>query len=198
MRLIIDGQVHYAQAESEELRQELALLRTDERYVQSVSCEGLEVNLSDLLTGELRPSPGTPVEIVTCSLDQLLENTMDSVHEYLPRLYSAWKQTVDWWRTGEREAGAKRFAETVRGLQWNLSVLANLSALGPADSDVADINTVGQGVVRPLLAAWENEDFVQLADILEYEAMPWLERWFAFVVLFRRQMRLEQVKSTLN
>ncbi|KLU62639.1 hypothetical protein CEB3_c09510 [Peptococcaceae bacterium CEB3] len=198
MRLIVDGQVHYALAESEELQQELALLQKNERYVQSVSCEGREINLGDLLTGELRPSADTPVEIVTCSLDQLLENTLDSVHEYLPRLYSAWKQTVDWWRTGEREAGAKRFAETVQGLQWNLSVLANLSALGPADSDVADINTVGQGVVKPLLISWENGDFIRLADILEYEAMPWLERWFAFVVLFRRQMRLEQVKSILN
>lgn len=200
MRLIVDGEVHHGQAEigPNELRQEIASLQKVLRYVQSVTCNGQEINLNDLLTGGVSPAAEDQVEIATCTLDELFENTLESVYQYLPRLYSAWQEIVGFWRTGEQKKGAERFADTIQGLQWNLSVLINISSLGPTDSEIATINQKGQVIVPKLLSAWESEDFVQLADILEYEAMPWLDQWFGFAELFRRQMKLEHVKSRLS
>ena len=200
MRLIIDGQEQDGLRKygSGELEQEIASLHKAGRYVQSVTCNGQEANLDDLLQGRLNLAAEAQVEVVTCTLDELIENTMDSAHDYLPRLYSVWQEIIHFWRTGEWEEGAERFATTIAGLQWNLAVLTDIKALGPDDSEIALINRQGQAIVAQLLSAWEKEDFIQLADILEYEALPWLDQWFGFADLFRQQMKLEHIKAKLN
>lgn len=200
MRILIwlDGELLSKQATEglQSVQQQCEEVMKSGRYIQTIRINGEEKGLEEVLQGSIEKIDDVNIEIETCSLDELVENTMYSVVDYSPKLHAAWMKAVDSWRVGEWGIGTNQFLAGLDGLKWNLSVAVDLSALGPDDSEICEIARQGQKFLSPILEALEREDYIQLADILEFQGIPWLNRWYSLALLFKQQMRLENLKKT--
>lgn len=201
MRIWLDGELRseLGSAGLRALQEECEKITASGCYIKTIRINGEEKSLGEILNGSIGELiDNAEIQIETCTLDELVENTMYSVVEYAPKLYSSWMKAIDAWHVGLWTEGTEHFLAGLDGLKWNVTVLTDLSALGPQDSELAGIAKQGQELLTPLLEAWEGEDFVQLADILEFKAIPWLTRWQSLAVLFQEQMRLENLKRKIH
>ncbi|KKM12358.1 hypothetical protein SY88_04210 [Clostridiales bacterium PH28_bin88] len=71
---------------------------------------------------------------------------------------------------GEAAGGIKRMGGVVEGLQDLIGLLAGILV---AEGEIDKFNRM----LQEILQAWENTDYVQMADLLHYELIPQLEQW---------------------
>lgn len=90
--------------------------------------------------------------------------------EYLPKLSRGLTAITELMRNGNEAEGARFFAQATEGLRWLVGLLTNISLVKASEIEKfgEDLNT--------LLTAWENEDYVLIADLLEYEMAPFVEQ----------------------
>lgn len=167
------------------------------RYVRKLIVNGVERSVDDAVVLSLDET--WVVELETCTLDELIEDTVASTAGMIPPLYQRLRAAVDAFRVGNIAEGCTRFAESVPSLQWNHAVLNQLAQLQPdGRSFVHEVSAEGERIVAELMEAWENEDYVTIADAIEYELLPWLAKWKAGVDLFQSQMKLEHMKDSFG
>ncbi|MBX5436698.1 MAG: hypothetical protein IRZ33_05710 [Alicyclobacillaceae bacterium] len=167
------------------------------RFVRRVVLNGVERSIEEV--AGLSPDDTWELQVDTCTLDELIEDTMASVVEMIPPLYKRLQEAADAFRVGNIAEGAVHFAESVPLLQWNHTVLNQLTRLQPgAGSFVHEVSAEGERVVSSLMEAWNLEDYILIADILEYELLPWLVKWKAGSDLFQSLMKLEHTKKSVG
>lgn len=99
--------------------------------------------------------------------------------EYLPKLSRGLTAIAELIRNGNEVVGARFFAQATEGLRWMAGLLTNISLVKASEIEKFgdDLNT--------LLTAWENEDYVLIADLLEYEMAPFVEKANRALLSFR-------------
>ncbi|GGJ11360.1 hypothetical protein GCM10010885_20800 [Alicyclobacillus cellulosilyticus] len=169
----------------------------ENRFVRKVVVNGVEQTVADatsVATDDIQV-----VEITTCTLDELIEDTVATAAEVIPRLYQLLRSAAEALRIGDVAEGSSRFADAVPLLQWNQTALMQLAGLRPGEqSFVHELSSEGERIIQALTQAWENEDYVTVADVVEYELLPWLAKWMAGVDAFQSQMRLEHLKRAVG
>jgi hypothetical protein len=200
MPLVVDGIANTVDNQSvlEKVNQVIETIYREGRFVNKILINGHEGTFDSVSAGEVELTNDDRIEIQSYSLDELVQDSMESAADYVPSLIEALKKVVHVLRTGDSAQGASRFAQTIDGIQWNLSILSNLCTLHPGPSHIHDILNSGQNVVSLLMNAWDSQDFVLLADIIEYEALPWLVDWDSTIRLFKSQMIMEQKKAQIH
>lgn len=116
------------------------------------------------------------VELKVCPLPELLREALDDAQEYLPRLSRGLRRAAELLVTGREGEGINIFLQALDGLQW-FEQLNETLAGGAADlpGDFAERLSGHRGGMADLLAAWENQDYLLVGDILDYELAPYLE-----------------------
>lgn len=194
MQIIIDGQQEQSFGVSPSLQSVFDLIKNQSRFVRQVHMDGIEVKESDLRSRKIKVKEDSVIEIVTGSLDELIEDTMQSVLDYTPNLYQALEGIVKQFQVGNIAAGASLFVKTVEGISWNCSILSDLANLQPGPSVIHELNESFSEAIPKLLEAWESEDYVLMADIIQYETLPLFARWYQISTIFSQQMSLEHLK----
>lgn len=126
---------------------------------------------------------------------QLREQVARFVGE-LPVLNAEFRQTATLLQTGEELRGLQSFQEAVTKLQDLIAVLQDVQRLSGLDfnAERVDDKPLAHWVqdfldtLKQVVDTFGNRDFVLLADLLEYEMVPRLERW---------QRVLQQVQTQL-
>lgn len=168
------------------------------RYIKGCTVNDTEVLVEDLMHLGLALTGQEVVQITSCTLDELIVEIMATANDYVPRLFGSLHESVDLIRVGDIAGGSMKFAACTEGLAWNLNTLKRLANLRSGPSVIHELSENGDRVVRLLMEAWQNSDFVLFADILEYECMPWLDEWNRVISVFQSQYNLEQQKVHLK
>lgn len=107
--------------------------------------------------------------------DIILE-TVSTLKEYLPRLIAASKKLPESLQSGNQLKAINELPEYFEGLQWVLSALVGLQKNGYfIEVSSSDLNSYLLEVEESI----KSQDYVLMADLLEYEILPKLEEWYA-------------------
>ncbi len=96
-----------------------------------------------------------------------------SADEYCGRLIPGIYRAVELFRGGSEKEAFKYMTNIVDGLQWLIEALAATADMLPEDIDVSGINEH----LNEMTGAFENQDYILLSDLLEYEIAPAVEEW---------------------
>lgn len=124
---------------------------------------------------------GKDFHVVTAGVSDYLLETVENVSSYLQKMIAAIEQTVEDFRTGEEGEGSKKFLDAIDGLGWLLDMAASQQNYIKQNKIKEPENVLFIEQYEELLAkiveAWELNDFVLIADLLEYELIPWFEEY---------------------
>lgn len=113
--------------------------------------------------------------------EQLLLEALESGREYLPKLYAGLKEVAELLQEGREGEGIKLFQDALDGIEWVGTVteaLLTITLTGRSQLLAADWRQKAEDlkkVFHELNEAWANRDYVLIADLIEYELLPYLD-----------------------
>lgn len=117
----------------------------------------------------------------------LILETLESCEDYIPRLVEAALNISNCLQSGDEAAGVQLFHPMFEGLNWLAEAVDALQKHNYLqDIHVSELNQV----LKPLEEALEVRDYVQIADIFEYELVPLLESWHDKVRALYAQLKV--------
>lgn len=130
------------------------------------------------------------IEIRSQSPHDLLAETLGSVSEYLPRVRESAIVVAERFQQGSNEEAHRLCLKVLDSCRWlsDWLFLVKKSCGNWAHVKVSEDLWRGAeltftNVLRDLCSAYENKDFVALADILEYEVSNSLGQWLELISL---------------
>lgn len=102
------------------------------------------------------------------------EELLQSLYEYLPKLYSGINTNVEYYRTNQNGMADELIIQVIDGLCWTIDAIILSEEFDREGLNIQEL----KNVLSEMLLALENEDKVLIADILEYEIMPQVKKWF--------------------
>lgn len=93
--------------------------------------------------------------------------------EYAGRLIEGIDATVQLFQGGNEGRANENMLDIIDGLQWLISAISSTWDIQREKIHVSDINEH----LAEMVSAFENTDYVLLADLLEYEITPVLKDW---------------------
>lgn len=152
----------------------------DSRVIMSIAIDGNPVE--DWDEPSLTVVGDAEVAIETRSTHELISETASTCREYLPNLvHGATTIAVHLQQSREREA-ATLISDFVEGVSWYSSFLAHVGTLVPVyETESNSLLTSLNEVLEHVLSSWEQGDYTLVADLLEYELCPELERGIGYL-----------------
>jgi hypothetical protein len=137
---------------------------------------------------EVRQTPVSGIDTLEAevfSLNQILEKNIANAQDYLNKLIPGIEKASDLFRTGNEQEANKFFINIIDGMEWFSQVMDSVAKATETES--TDIKFVGKSftdrqgklvnLTRQMVEANENQDWVLLADLLEYEIQPYYCDW---------------------
>lgn len=127
------------------------------------------------------------IEIFTGTLNQILQDSIGEAQSYLERLESAIPSIATSFQISPGPEAFERLKQLFEGLYWMNLLNERLNAHFNIDPDTTSINGKSMRQIREkfasdlreMVSAQEREDFLLLADLLEYEITPLIPEWIS-------------------
>lgn len=146
------------------------------------------------------------LEIQTGDPKELARSTMDSIAEFLEQLLKELHKTADLFRQGDSNQSNEFFVRCLDGLQVfmhsleicrrllgiSFELLYSPSENGRADKSVAESRRQLFSVLDGMIQAQTDQDWVLMADMLEYELIPALEEWRQIIPAIQEKTAADQ------
>ncbi len=124
------------------------------------------------------------ITIVASEPQLLIRQALRSTIDFLPGFQEDCLVTSEALRAGDLDKGLRRFREVVENCQWLVETLKHVRGASVAVGRPIDFNEQWSMAekkitesVREVLSAKERDDFVLIADLLEYEFSTVTESW---------------------
>jgi len=198
MKLLINGKEEIFSHEGETLDDLLVFVERDYlakgNVVRSIKLDGQE---SSLDSSEVRKMPlsgiGT-LEVEISTMLDIVNKNLDNAEDYIKRLIPGIEKSVKLFRTGNEQEANKFFINIIDGVDWLSQVLDMiLTAKGISPDTVFNGKSIQDrrasliDFTKQMLDANKNQDWVLLADLLEYEILPYYQEWSNLLPQFRLQ-----------
>lgn len=186
MQVFLDGrhvEVDYWTARNvSDLVQHLRTLpEFEHRIVELIKVDDLELHDWEE-SSSVALHPDAHIYVKTQSVSQLIISVVQSAKEYLPRLDRGAVQAATLLHEGRENEAFALIGQLVEGLQWYTEFLGNLAGLVPQEEHRASQRLIELGnVMHRLVESCEGQDHTLLADLLEYELSPELQRDLVYV-----------------
>ncbi len=125
------------------------------------------------------------LETEILSLNQILEKNIINAQNYLLKLVPGIQTAADLFRSGNEQEANKFFINIIDGMDWFSQVVDSITQA--IDSESTNIVFDGKNfqerqghlveLTGQLVEANQNQDWVLLADLLEYEILPYYNDW---------------------
>lgn len=114
-------------------------------------------------------------------MEDVYYNALLELNNYNPKLLTATDKMVKYFRVQQNDEALDLFISATDGFNWTLEVLSYTKHILEKQSFIVEVEKINE-IFMEMTEALQNQDFVLLADLLEYEIYP----------------LLEQVQTTLN
>ena len=149
-------------------------------YIRRVWLDGQEVSTS---ASDTLMSPVSSIELLElelADLKDLMANNLGNAKEYLEKLIPGFQKAADLFRMGNEQEAHKFYLQILDGIDWISQVVqtvVNSRNKELEGQDLKDRQGRVTGLMTQMLEANQNQDWVLLADLLEYEMIPFYENW---------------------
>jgi len=160
--------------------------------VRSIKIDGQESSpdSSDVQKTPLSEIATLEVEIST--LSEIINKNIENADAYLIRLIPGIEKSVELFRVGNEQEANKFFINIIDGIDWlsqALDMILKAKAISPETvfdgKSIQDRRASLVGLTQQMVDANKNQDWVLLADLLEYEILPYYQEWSNILPRFR-------------
>ena len=125
--------------------------------------------------------PIDKLEVYAKNTKELINESLSTAEEYLPKLISGIDEIIDKFSKGSDWEGYKMLSESLEGFQWLNSLLMNLKSVDIDEKKLEKFITDWQKNLQKLQNAMENQDLILISDLLEYELLPILKNYLELI-----------------
>jgi hypothetical protein len=97
--------------------------------------------------------------------------TLQSVKEYMVNLINGIEKAVEYFQIGEEKKGCDLISPIADGIQWMSEALLLTKDIHHQDIELVAMNEK----LKEIVEALENDDFILIGDLFEYELKPIIE-----------------------
>ena len=184
MKLTING---VEQKESEfkgetlEAILDMLVKNTPGSYIRRIWLDQQEFPSDDRETLQKKPVDINSLEVELADLKDLVATNLSNALDYLEKLIPGFDQAADLFRTGNEQEANKYYIQILDGMDWFSEVVNVVMSSEGEGQEPENSLQVRQAkltdLMSQMLEANKNQDWVLLADILEYEMIPFYKEW---------------------
>ena len=149
-------------------------------YIRRVWLDGQEVSSSAPDTLMSAVSSVELLELELADLKDLMANNLSNAKEYLEKLIPGFQKAADLFRMGNEQEAHKFYLQILDGIDWISQVVQTVVNSRNKELEGQDLKDRQERLtclMTQMLEANQNQDWVLLADLLEYEMIPFYENW---------------------
>ena len=184
MKLTING----VEQEESELKGEtleaildMMVKNTPGSYIRRIWLDQQEFPADDRETLQKKPTDINSLEVELANLKDLVATNLSNALDYLEKLIPGFDQAADLFRMGNEQEANKFYIQILDGMDWFSEVINIVMDSEFKRSAPEDTLRLRQAkltdLMSQMLEANKNQDWVLLADILEYEMIPFYKEW---------------------
>ncbi len=175
---------------------------TPNSFIARLLIDGKEVPIdSDEISTRLVSEIQT-LEVEINSMDESLNKNIANAQDYLTRLLPGIEKAAELFRNENEVEANKFFVRIIDGIDWLSQVLQvvvaaqglNAEELRIDGKSMKDRHDLLIDLTGKMVEANKNKDWVLLADLLEYEILPYYEEWEGLLP----QLILDSSKDSSN
>ena len=184
MKLTING---VEQKESEfkgetlEAILDILVKNTPGSYIRRIWLDQQEFPSDDRETLQKKPADINSLEVELADLKDLVATNLSNALDYLEKLIPGFDQAADLFRTGNEQEANKYYIQILDGMDWFSEVVNVVMSSEGEGQEPENSLRIRQAkltdLMSQMLEANKNQDWVLLADILEYEMTPFYKEW---------------------
>jgi len=149
-------------------------------YIRRIWLDGEEVSSSTQDTLKTSAASVGLLALEMAHLKDLLANNLVNAKEYLEKLIPGFQQAADLFRMGSEQEANKYYLQILDGIDWFSQVV--LTIVNAQEDEAEGQNLAGRqkkltDLMAQMLEANQNQDWVLMADLLEYEMIPFYTDW---------------------
>lgn len=152
----------------------------EDTYIRRIWMDGQEVSSNAQDTLMTSTSSIELLEIELAHLKDLVANNLGNAKDYLEKLIPGFQKAADLFRMGNEQEAHKYYLQILDGIDWFSQVVQTIVVSLKNEFDgqnYKDQQAKLTNLMNQMLEANQNQDWVLLADLLEYEFIPFYEGW---------------------
>jgi hypothetical protein len=165
---------------------------TQGNVVRSIKIDGQESSPDSSEAQRMQISKIATLEVEISTLADMINKNIDNADAYLIRLIPGIEKSVELFRVGNEQEANKFFVKIVDGIDWFsqvLDIILTAKEISPdtvfEGKSIQDRRTSLVDLTQQMVDANKNQDWVLLADLLEYEILPYYQEWSNLLPGFR-------------
>ena len=159
--------------------------QTPGSYIRRIWLDDQEFPSDDREALQKKPSDIDSLEVELANLKDLVETNLANALDYLKKLIPGFEQAADLFRAGSEQEANKYYLQILDGIDWFSQVVSVIMSPDEGETELPDTDDESLEVrqkkltdlMSQMLEANQNQDWVLLADILEYEMVPFYKDW---------------------
>jgi len=159
--------------------------QTPGSYIRRIWLDDQEFPSDDLEALQKKTSDIDSLEVELANLKDLVATNLANALYYLKKLIPGCDQAADLFRAGNEQEANKYYLQILDGIEWFSQVVSVIMSPDEGEKELPDTDDESLEVrqkkltdlMSKMLEANENQDWVLLADILEYEMVPFYKDW---------------------
>ena len=159
--------------------------QTPDSYIRRIWLDDQEFPSDDREALQKKPSDIDSLEVELANLKDLVATNLANALDYLKKLIPGCEQAADLFRAGNEQEANKYYLQILDGIDWFSQVVSVIMSPDEGETKLPDTDDESLEVrqkkltdlMSQMLEANENQDWVLLADILEYEMVPFYKDW---------------------
>ena len=198
MKLLINGKEETASCTGETLGDFLVHIEKEGvvqgNVVRSIKLNGQESPLDSSVVRKTPLSEIKTLEVEVSTLSDIVDQNIENADTYLTRLIPGIEKSVELFRTGNEQEANQFFINIIDGIDWLsqvLDMILTAKAISPDTvfdgKSIQDRRASLVDFTQQMVDANRNKDWVLLADLLEYEILPYYQEWSNLLPHFRSQ-----------
>ena len=198
MKLLINGKEETASCTGETLGDFLVHIEkggvVQGNVVRSIKLNGQESSPDSSVTRKTPLLEIKTLEIEVSTLSDVVDKNIENADAYLIRLIPGIEKSVELFRRGNEQEANQFFINIIDGIDWLSQVLDMILAAKAISPDtvfdgksIQDRRASLVDFTQQMVDANKNKDWILLADVLEYEILPYYQEWLDLLPQFRSQ-----------
>ena len=159
--------------------------QTPGSYIRRIWLDDQEFPSNDREALQKKPSDIDSLEVELANLKDLVATNLANALDYLKKLIPGFEQAADLFRAGNEQEANKYYLQILDGIDWFSQVVSVIMSPDKGETEMPDTDDESLEVrqkkltdlMSQMLEANQNQDWVLLADILEYEMVPFYKDW---------------------
>ena len=159
--------------------------QTPGSYIRRIWLDEVESPPDDHETLQKNPSDIQSLEVELAHLKDLVATNLANAVDYLKRLIPGFEKAAELFRTGNEQEANKYYLQILDGIDWFSQVVniimkpdAGEMVIPGSDNESMEARQAKlTDLMSQMLEANKKQDWVLLADLLEYEMVPFYKDW---------------------